>query len=166
MDIPHSHTAAAATCQCCFSHSHLVISNDRGSPSFLHRHLPASAAAAGPSLLYCPSRHHRHHHLLQHFVSAAGTVEPPNNGHSEDRSLVHCREVVPISEVTECIYATISWGQTVFHSAEVVCFLECPLSEVPLYICTVPGAYEPPKAARSVQLRIIAQNGVCIYSST
>ena len=26
--------------------------------------------------------------------------------------------------------------------------------------------YEPPKAARSVQLRIIAQNGVCIYSST
>ena len=27
------------------------------------------------------------------------------------------------------------------------------------------GAYEPPKAARSVQLRIIAQNGVCIYSS-
>ena len=30
----------------------------------------------------------------------------------------------------------------------------------------VSGAYEPPKAARSVQLRIIAQNGVCIYSST
>ena len=30
----------------------------------------------------------------------------------------------------------------------------------------IPGAYEPPKAARSVQLRIIAQNGVCIYSST
>ena len=28
------------------------------------------------------------------------------------------------------------------------------------------GAYEPPKAARSVQLRIIAQNGICIYSST
>ena len=32
--------------------------------------------------------------------------------------------------------------------------------------CIIPGAYEPPKAARSVQLRIIAQNGVCIYSST
>ena len=30
----------------------------------------------------------------------------------------------------------------------------------------LPGAYELPKAARSVQLRIIAQNGVCIYSST
>ena len=30
----------------------------------------------------------------------------------------------------------------------------------------ISGAYEPPKAARSVQLRIIAQNGVCIYSST
>ena len=28
------------------------------------------------------------------------TVEPPNNGHSGDRPLVHCREVVPISEGT------------------------------------------------------------------
>ena len=27
------------------------------------------------------------------------TVEPPNNGHIGDRSLVLCREVVPISEV-------------------------------------------------------------------
>ena len=27
------------------------------------------------------------------------TVEPPNNGHIGGRSLVHCREVVPISEV-------------------------------------------------------------------
>ena len=30
----------------------------------------------------------------------------------------------------------------------------------------VAGAYEPPKAARSIQLHIIAQNGICIYSST
>ena len=36
-----------------------------------------------------------------------------------------------------------------------------------LYIIyIISGAYEPPKAARSVQLRIIAQNGICIYSST
>ena len=35
-----------------------------------------------------------------------------------------------------------------------------------IYIYILSGAYEPPKAARSVQLRIIAQNGVCIYSST
>ena len=34
------------------------------------------------------------------------------------------------------------------------------------YIYIISGAYEPPKAARSVQLRIIAQNGICIYSST
>ena len=33
-------------------------------------------------------------------------------------------------------------------------------------VYTISGAYEPPKAARSVQLRIIAQNGICIYSST
>ena len=35
-----------------------------------------------------------------------------------------------------------------------------------LTVLAITGAYEPPKAARSVQLRIIAQNGVCIYSST
>ena len=29
----------------------------------------------------------------------------------------------------------------------------------------VAGAYELPKEARSIQLRIIAQNGICIYSS-
>ena len=38
------------------------------------------------------------------------TVEPLNNGHSGDRPLVHCREVVPISE--------------------------CPLSNVPLYVAS------------------------------
>ena len=31
--------------------------------------------------------------------------------------------------------------------------------------CVPSGAYEPSKAARSVQLCIIAQNGVCIYST-
>ena len=41
------------------------------------------------------------------------------------------------------------------------------LMSISLFIgCILSGAYEPPKAARSVQLRIIAQNGVCIYSST
>ena len=29
----------------------------------------------------------------------------------------------------------------------------------------LPGPYEPPKVVRSIQLCIIAQNGVCIYSS-
>ena len=32
--------------------------------------------------------------------------------------------------------------------------------------CPHSGAYELPEAARSVQLRIIAQNGIYIYSST
>ena len=33
------------------------------------------------------------------------------------------------------------------------------------YIYTASGAYEPPKAARSVQLRIIAQKGICVARS-
>ena len=42
-------------------------------------------------------------------------------------------------------------------------FLGIP--HVPVCGYMLPGAYEPPKAARSVQLRIIAQNGICIYGS-
>ena len=56
------------------------------------------------------------------FVSV--TAEPPNNGHSGDRPLVHCREVVPISKIG---------GMQFVRSTEVACFSECPLSEVPLY---------------------------------
>ena len=36
-------------------------------------------------------------------VYSVYTVEPPNNEHSGDRPLVHCREVVPISEGTVCM---------------------------------------------------------------
>ena len=39
----------------------------------------------------------------------------------------------------------------------------CERSEEYNYV--VAGAYEPPKAARSVQLRIIAQNGVSVARS-
>ena len=35
-----------------------------------------------------------------------------------------------------------------------------PTYHFKIYVYTVPGAYEPPKAARSVQLHIIAQNGI------
>ena len=66
------------------------------------------------------------------LCNIAFTVEPPNNGHSGDRSLVHCREVVPISEVTECMLQSVGGNQFV-RSTEVVRFSECPLSEVPLY---------------------------------
>ena len=55
------------------------------------------------------------------------TVEPPNNGHSGDRPLVHCREVVPISEV---MLQSVG-GKQFVRSTEVVYFSECPLSEVP-----------------------------------
>ena len=56
-------------------------------------------------------------------------MEPPNNGHSGDRPLVHCREVVPISEVKPCMLQLVGGNQFEL----VVCFSECPLSEVPLY---------------------------------
>ena len=49
--------------------------------------------------------------------------------------------------------------------AYVVSIIVCMEKKI-LNACHVPGAYEPLKAARSVQLRIIAQNDVCIYSST
>ena len=35
----------------------------------------------------------------QHEVRGGNTVEPPNKGHFGAKSLVPCREVVPISEV-------------------------------------------------------------------
>ena len=37
--------------------------------------------------------------ISEGFTAELITVEPPNNGHIGDRSLVLCREVVPISEV-------------------------------------------------------------------
>ena len=58
-------------------------------------------------------------------------MEPLNNGHSGDRPLVHCREVVTISEVTECMLQSVG-GKQFVYSTEVVYFSECPLSEVPL----------------------------------
>ena len=64
------------------------------------------------------------------YLHYSNTVEPPNNGHSGDRPLVHCREVVPISEVTECMLQSVG-GKQFVHSTEVVRFLECPLLEVP-----------------------------------
>ena len=48
-------------------------------------------------------------------------------------------------------------------SCQISCQTRCVM-HTGVYILS--GAYEPPKAARSVQLRIIAQNGICIYSST
>ena len=38
-------------------------------------------------------------------------MEPPNNGHSGDRPLVHCREVVPISEVKPCMLQLVGGNQ-------------------------------------------------------
>ena len=58
-------------------------------------------------------------------------MEPPNNGHSGDRPLVHCREVVPISEVMPCMLQSVG-GKQFVRSIEVVRFSECPLLEVPL----------------------------------
>ena len=40
---------------------------------------------------------------IARWVAGHATVAPPNNGHSGDRPLFPCREVVPISEVTECM---------------------------------------------------------------
>ena len=44
-------------------------------------------------------------------------VEPLNNGHSGDRPLVHCREVVPISEVMPCMLQSVG-GKQFVHSTE------------------------------------------------
>ena len=63
-------------------------------------------------------------------VCTTYTVEPPNNGHSGDRPLVHCREVVPISEA---VMHAIAWGPIVCPLYGGCPLLGCPLSEVPLY---------------------------------
>ena len=63
------------------------------------------------------------------------TVEPLNKGHIGGRVFVHCREVVPLSEVANVLLAcqTQSVGAKQFVlSTEVVLFWEGPLSEVPL----------------------------------
>ena len=41
-----------------------------------------------------------------------------NNGHSGDRPLVHCREVVPISEVMPYIHVTINYN---YRLGQAVC---------------------------------------------
>ena len=45
------------------------------------------------------------------------TVEPLNNGHSGDRPLVHCRAVIPISEVMPCMLQSVG-GKQFVHSTE------------------------------------------------
>ena len=67
----------------------------------------------------------------EYIMQKHNTVEPPNNGHSGDRPLVHCREVVPISEVMPRMLQSVGGKQCVC-STEVVRFSERTLSEVPL----------------------------------
>ena len=55
------------------------------------------------------------------------TVEPLNNGHSEDRPLVHYREV---GQLLNVCYIQLVAGKQFIRSTEVVLFLECPLSDV------------------------------------
>ena len=64
----------------------------------------------------------------------AGVQWDLNNGHSSsgDRPPVHCREVFPFADVMPCMLQLAGGKQFVF-STDVVCFSECPLSEVPLY---------------------------------
>ena len=38
-------------------------------------------------------------------------IMPLNNGPSGDKPLVHCREVVPISESTGCIYMCVCYNR-------------------------------------------------------
>ena len=57
------------------------------------------------------------------YIVYTCTVEPLNNGHSGDRPLVRCREVVPISEVTECMLQSVG-GKQFVRSTEVVRFSE------------------------------------------
>ena len=65
------------------------------------------------------------------FIIHLNSVKPLNNGHSGDRPLVHCREVVPISEVTECMLQSVG-GKQFVRSTEAVHYLRV-LSEVPYY---------------------------------
>ena len=83
---------------------------------------------------------------------SVATVEPPNNGHVGDehfvhcsevemygqlvaggKHFVHCSEVVPSSEV-EMYGHLVAGGKQFVHCWEVVLLLECPLSEVLLYM--------------------------------
>ena len=62
------------------------------------------------------------------------TVEPLNNGHVGNECFVHFSEVVPSSEVLTCIQL-LAGGTQFVHCREVAHSSECPLSEVPLFIC-------------------------------
>ena len=74
--------------------------------------------------------------MCAYNVQVCYTMESLNNGHSGGRPLVHCREVVPtcISEGTECMLQSVG-GKQFVCSTKVVRISECPLSEVPLYVC-------------------------------
>ena len=69
-------------------------------------------------------------HILKCFILQV--YSGLNNGHSGDRPLVHCREVFPFADVMPCMLQSAGGKQFVF-STDVVCFSECPLSEVTLY---------------------------------
>ena len=68
--------------------------------------------------------------VLQWIAMDCYRVELPNNGHSGDRPLVHCREVVPISEGNVCMLQSVG-GKQFVCSTEVVCFSECPYTHDP-----------------------------------
>ena len=59
------------------------------------------------------------------------TVEPPNNGHSGDRPLVHCREVVPISEVKPCTLQLVGGNQFELQTTQAAVIIK-PLTYVKL----------------------------------
>ena len=83
------------------------------------------------SLMHNTQQHHSGNYLNCH-----NTVEPLNNGHGGDEHFVHCSEVVPSSEV-EMYGQLMAGGKQFVHCWEVVLLLECPLSEVLLYMYTM-----------------------------
>ena len=75
--------------------------------------------------------------MCAYNVQVCYTVEPLNNGHSGDRPLVHYREVVPISEVTECMLQSVG-GETVCLFYEGCLLLRVSIIRVsPLYVSLV-----------------------------
>ena len=67
-------------------------------------------------------------------------MEFPNNGHSGDRLLVHCREVVPKSEVMPCMLQSVG-GKQFVRSTEVAHFSEYPLYIFASYRLKYAGIY-------------------------
>ena len=58
-------------------------------------------------------------------------MEPLNNGHSGDRPLVHCREVVPISEVKPCMLQLVGGNQFELQTTQAAVSIK-PLTYVKL----------------------------------